>query len=321
MSTPVLVTGGAGFIGSHVVEALLELGYAVRVLDNFSTGKMGNLEGLGDGRWNPGRDFELIEADIRDLDAVLKATQGVGAVLHQAALGSVPLSIEDPVNTQQVNADGTLNVFEAARRNGVSRVVYASSSSVYGDGAVLPKKEGTEGRSLSPYALTKQVNEEFGRLYRELYGLETIGLRYFNVYGPRQDSKSAYAAVIPAFVSALLKNERPIIHGSGEQTRDFTFVRDAASANMRAMKSPSDSAGSAYNVGSGSRTSVLELLRALQDLLGSNIEPQHEPPRRGDVMHSWADMSLTFEKIGFRSEYDLEEGLKQSIGWYKADRG
>ena len=320
-SKPVLVTGGAGFIGSHVVEALLERGYVVRVLDNFSTGKISNLEGLGGGRWSPGRDFELIEADIRDQEAVIKTTQGVSAVLHQAALGSVPLSIENPVNTQHVNADGTLNVFEAARRNGVSRVVYASSSSVYGDGAVLPKKEGSEGRALSPYALTKQVNEEFGRLYHELYGLETIGLRYFNVYGPRQDSKSAYAAVIPAFVTALLRNERPVIHGSGEQTRDFTFVRDAASANLRAMLAPSDAAGSAYNVGSGSQTSVLELLRTLQELLGTRIEPKHEPSRQGDVMHSWADMSLTSEKLGFQTSYDLGEGLKQGIEWYKAVLG
>ena len=320
-SKPVLVTGGAGFIGSHLVEGLLERGYIVRVLDNFSTGKMSNLEGLGNGRWQPGRDFELVEADIRDEDSIRKAMSGIGIVLHQAARGSVPLSVEDPVTTQRVNADGTLNVFEAARRNGVVRVVYASSSSVYGDSPLLPKVEGSEGRPLSPYALTKQVNEKYGHLYNELYGMETIGLRYFNVYGPRQDSESSYAAVIPRFVTALLKHSQPIIHGSGEQTRDFTFVRDVVEANLCAMGASSKAVGTAYNIGSGTRTSVLELLRVLQELLSTQIEPVHEPPRQGDVMHSWARVSLAADKIGFKSKYSLHKGLEESIDWYKANLG
>ncbi len=313
----VLVTGGAGFIGSHLVEALLHRNYAVRVLDNFSTGKIENLEDLGNGRWKLGRDFELIEGDIRDEATVDRVVSGVQAILHQAALGSVPRSVEDPITTQQVNADGTLNVFQAARRHGVARVVYASSSAVYGDNTALPKKEGAEGLPLSPYALTKTVNEEYGRLFRQLYSLETIGLRYFNVYGPRQDSQSQYAAVIPRFVTALLAGTRPVIYGNGVQSRDFTFVEDTVEANFCALDAPAEACGAAYNVGMGGRWNLLTLLSILQELLGTAASPVHEAARPGDVMHSSADPSLAHNQIGFRGRFDLREGLRKSIEWYK----
>jgi nucleoside-diphosphate-sugar epimerase len=315
----ILVTGGAGFIGSHIVEGLLERGDRVRVLDNLCTGKRENLENLGNGKWCVGRDFELIEADIRDADAVHHAVAGVDGVLHQAALGSVPRSVEDPMTTQQVNADGTLNVLLAARACGVKRVVYASSSSVYGDSETLPKREGTEGAVLSPYALTKQVNEAYGRLFWELYRTETIGLRYFNIYGPRQDPSSQYAAVIPRFVSALLGGDRPVIYGTGEQSRDFTFVRDAVAANFCALDAPLSSCGTAYNVGRGDRVNLLQLLETIQELLKTSISPDHTEPRPGDVPHSSADPTKAAEVLGFRARYDLHEGLKLSIDWYRTN--
>ncbi|HMK36734.1 MAG TPA: SDR family oxidoreductase [Desulfomonilaceae bacterium] len=313
----ILVTGGAGFIGSHIVEGLLERGHRVRVLDNFSTGKMENLKNLGRGRWNAERDFELIQGDIRDAHTVAAATKGMDAVLHQAALGSVPRSVQDPVTTQHVNADGTLNIFVAARANGIDRVVYASSSSVYGDSETLPKREGTEGRGLSPYALTKKNNEEYSRLFMDLYGFETVGLRYFNVYGPKQDPMSEYAAVIPRFTTALLSGNRPVIYGTGRQTRDFTYVKDVVEANMLALEAPISACGRAYNIGCGSRESLLELLDTLKELLHTSIEPQFDPPRAGDVMHSSADTSLAERILGFRATHDLATGLAQSIEWYR----
>lgn len=315
--TRILITGGGGFIGSHLTEELVEKGLEVRVLDNFSTGKRENLEGLGDGRFSPGKDFELIEGDIRDYDTVEKAVSGVDAVLHQAALGSVPRSVEDPMTTQLVNADGTLNIFLAARNEGVPRVVYASSSAVYGDSPEMPRREGSEGFPLSPYALTKVINESYGRLFKELYGLETIGLRYFNIYGPRQDPASRYAAVIPLFVKALLSGDSPVIFGDGEQSRDFTYVKDVVKANVMALEAPSGAAGSAYNVGMGANWTILELLAILQDLLGTEIAPRHDPPRPGDVKHSSADTALTARKLGFSAGHDLREGLQLSIEWYQ----
>lgn len=313
----ILVTGGAGFIGSHIVEGLLDRSNHVRVLDNFSTGKRENLQSLGAHRWKMDRDFEVMTGDIRDLKTVEAAAKGMDAVLHQAALGSVPRSVEDPVTTQHVNADGTLNVFLAARSNGVRRVVYASSSSVYGDSETLPKREGTEGRALSPYALTKKNNEEYGRLFMELYGFETVGLRYFNVYGPRQDPNSQYAAVIPRFTTALLSGRQPTVYGTGLQTRDFTYVTDVVEANVLALQAPSDACGRAYNIGCGSRASLLELLETLQGLLNTDISPQHDPPRPGDVMHSTADISAAAGVLGFRAKYQLQAGLAQSIAWYR----
>lgn len=313
----VLVTGGAGFIGSHLVQGLLENGDRVRVLDNLSTGNAENLHNLGNGRWSMDRDFEFIRGDIRDSEAIDKAVSGVDAIFHQAALGSVPRSVADPVTTQHVNADGTLNVFWAARNHKVRRMVYASSSSVYGDSALLPKKEGEEGLALSPYALTKKVNEEFGRLFNTLYGFEAIGLRYFNVYGPRQDPNSEYAAVIPRFVTALLSGVPPVIYGTGLQSRDFTYVKDVVNANLLALDAPSSACGAAYNVGCGDQADLLSLLATLQKLLGTEIEPRFDPPRQGDVMHSSADTSLAEQMLGFRAAYDLDSGLQQSIQWYK----
>ncbi|MBI5571351.1 MAG: SDR family oxidoreductase [Desulfomonile tiedjei] len=316
-SRTILVTGGAGFIGSHLVEALLERGDRVRVLDNFSTGKRENLESLGNGRWIPGRDFAVIEGDLRDPQAVRDAIAGTDGVLHQAALGSVPRSVVDPVTTHQVNADGTLNVFLAARDCQVPRVVYASSSSVYGDSATLPKQEGTEGFPLSPYALSKQIDESYGRLFRDLYGFETVGLRYFNVYGARQDPLSQYAAVIPRFVTALLSGKAPTVYGTGLQSRDFTFVGDVVDVNFLALDAPADACGAAYNVGRGDQATLLELLAILQDLLGTAITPCHEPPRAGDVMHSRADTSRAQQVLGFSAKLDLRQGLEQCIEWYR----
>jgi nucleoside-diphosphate-sugar epimerase len=316
-SRRVLVTGGAGFIGSHIVEVLVESGFTVRVLDNFSTGKRENFEHLADGTIKPGRDFEVIEADIRDYEAVERAASGMTGILHQAALGSVPRSVEDPVTTQQVNADGTLNIFLAARNADVARVVFASSSAVYGDSQEMPRKEGSEGNPLSPYALTKRVNEDYSKLFLDLYGCETIGLRYFNVYGPRQDPDSPYAAVIPRFVSALLRGDQPVIYGTGKQTRDFTYVRDIVEANRLALEAPSSSCGRSYNVGLGGQNSLLELLDILIELLGVDIVPSFDPPRAGDVMHSSADASLAYEALRYRACTGLRDGLTASIDWYR----
>ena len=317
----ILVTGGAGFIGSHLVEDLLDRGDRVRILDNFSTGKRENLEALGGDRSSAGTDFQLLEGDIRDYKTVLQAVSGTDAILHQAALGSVPRSVEDPMTTQTVNADGTLNVFLAAKECGIRRVVYASSSAVYGDSTRMPRKEGEEGLPLSPYALTKQVNEEYARLFRELYGLEAIGLRYFNVYGPRQDPHSQYAAVIPSFVSALLSGRPPVIFGTGEQSRDFTFAKDVVEANLLALEASPDACGKAFNVGMGGEYDLLELLDKLQYLLGTSVDPRHDPMRPGDVMRSRADMSLAREMLGFEATYDLGKGLAESVAWYRENLG
>jgi UDP-N-acetylglucosamine/UDP-N-acetylgalactosamine 4-epimerase len=313
----ILVTGGAGFIGSHIVAGLLERGDAVRVLDNLSTGKRENLHELDGGRWEVHRDFEFIEGDIRDLDTLDRASAGVDGILHQAALGSVPRSVEDPATTQSVNADGTLNVFLAARKNQVPRVVYASSSAVYGDSQILPKREGAEGLPLSPYALTKKNNEDYGRLFKKLYGFETIGLRYFNVYGPRQDPESQYAAVIPRFITALLSGSRPVIYGNGQQSRDFTFVKDIVQANLLALDALAVACGEAYNIGRGDQVNLLTLLGTLQTLLNTSIEAQFDPPRAGDVMHSSADTSRAEDMLAFKARHDLQAGLEQSIEWYR----
>lgn len=312
-----VVTGGAGFIGSHLIEELVSLGSRVRTIDNFSTGKEENIEALREMFGDRSRNLEVIKGDIRDLDLVKSVTEGVDGIFHQAALGSVPRSVMDPITTQNVNADGTLNIFWAAHLNKTPRVVYASSSSVYGDSEILPKKEGSEGLPLSPYALTKKLNEDHSRLFFSLYGLETIGLRYFNVYGPRQDPDSEYAAVIPKFVTRLLRGLAPTIYGSGLQSRDFTFVKDVVQANLLAMVAPSSNCGRAYNIGRGDQVNLLDLLIALQELLGTSVEPVHENPRAGDVMHSSADASDAKRCLGFSADCTLRDGLAMSIGWYK----
>lgn len=316
-----VVTGGAGFIGSHLIEGLIFRGARVRTIDNFSTGKEENISALQEKFGASGNELELIRGDIRDLELVKSVTQGVAGIFHQAALGSVPRSVTDPVTTQQVNVDGTLNIFWAAHLNKVPRVVYASSSSVYGDSEILPKKEGNEGLPLSPYALTKKINEDHGRLFLSLYGQETVGLRYFNVYGPRQDPESEYAAVIPRFVTRLLNGKAPIIYGSGLQSRDFTFVKDVVEANLLAMTSPSTCSGRAYNIGRGDQVNLLELLGTLQAVLGTSVNPIHEATRPGDVMHSSADASAALRDLGFSANCDLETGLTMSIDWYRKNLG
>lgn len=311
---PVLVTGGAGFIGSHLVDALLDLGARVRVLDDLSTGYRGNL-GHARGR------VELLEDDVRDPEACLHACSGVSLVFHQAALGSVPRSMKDPATTIAVNVSGTANVFAAARDAEVRRVVYASSSSVYGDGATLPKREGEEGRPLSPYALSKAMNEELAEVFTRCFGLELVGLRYFNVYGPRQDPSGPYAAVIPRFFAACRAGEPPRIFGDGEQTRDFTYVADAVRANLLAAGAPAAACGRAYNVAGGRQTTLNRLAREIRSLTGCGAEPVHEAPRPGDVRHSRADPVRAKEALGFVAEVPLAEGLRRSLEFYRTRDG
>ncbi|KIO68277.1 UDP-glucose 4-epimerase [Caldibacillus thermoamylovorans] len=307
-----LVTGSAGFVGSNLVEAILKLGYEVRGLDDLSTGKTENVEVFLD---NP--KYEFVEGDIRDFDICMKATEGVDYVLHQAAWGSVPRSIEMPLLYEEINIKGTLNMMEASRKNGVKKFVYASSSSVYGDEPTLPKKEGREGNLLSPYALTKKVNEEYGRLYYELYGLNTYGLRYFNVFGKRQDPHGAYAAVIPKFIKQLLHNEQPTIYGDGKQSRDFTYIENVIEANLKACKADSKVAGQAFNIAYGSREFLIDIYNQLSEALGKDIQPIFGPPRKGDIRHSNADISKAKKLLGYSPDWSFEKGIKAAIKWYK----
>ncbi len=299
----VLVTGGAGFIGSHLVETLAGFGAVVRVLDDLSSGHKANLEpAMAKGR------VELRVGDIRDLDTCHSACLGQAVVFHQAARGSVPRSLEDPATTIAVNVMGTANVLTAARDAAVERTVYASSSSVYGDSDVLPKREGEEGQPLSPYALSKVMNEQLAGVFGSCFGLECIGLRYFNVYGPRQDPEGPYAAVIPRFLKACLAGRRPLVFGDGAQSRDFTFVGDAVAANLLAGQASSSSCGRAYNVGSGRRSTILELAEKIGALTSAPSGVDFQPPREGDVLHSCADLRRVAE-LGYRPGTTLEEGL------------
>lgn len=300
-----LVTGGAGFIGSHLTRRLLETGHSVIILDNLKTGNMANIADL-DGR------VETLQGDMRDLETVKKAVKGVDYVFHQAALASVPRSLKNPRETAEVNVKGTLNMLSCSRDSGVKRVVFASSSSVYGDSPTLPKREDMKPNPLSPYALSKLECEEWCRLYQRIYGLETICLRYFNVYGPNQSPDSEYAAVIPRFINAVLKGGQPVIYGDGNQTRDFTFVRDAVEANILAM----DGRPGIYNIGSGNRVSINLLLETINRIAGKNLEPRHEKPRPGDVLHSLADIGLAREGLGYEPKFSLEQGLRETIGWF-----
>lgn len=307
-----LVTGGAGFIGSNICEALVDMGYTVRCLDNLSTGKYENIEPLtGNNR------FTFIKGDIRELDTCMEATKGVDYVLNQAAWGSVPRSIEMPLLYEEINIRGTVNMMEAARQNGVKKFVYASSSSVYGDSTTLPKKEGQEGKVLSPYALTKKVDEEYGRLYKELYGLDTYGLRYFNVFGRRQDPEGMYAAVIPKFIRQLLHGEVPTINGDGRQSRDFTYIDNVIEANLRACQASGEAAGQAFNIGAGGRLFLIDIYNHLCKALGKDVDPIYGPPRKGDVRDSNADISKARELLGYNPEYDFEKGIALAIDWYK----
>lgn len=307
-----LVTGGAGFIGSNLCEAILEMGYTVRCLDNLSTGKKKNMDGFID---NP--NFTFIEGDIRDLDTCMKACEGVDYVLNQAAWGSVPRSIEMPLLYEDINIGGTLNMMEAARQQGVKKFVYASSSSVYGDEPNLPKREGREGNLLSPYALTKRVDEEYGKLYKKLYGLDTYGMRYFNVFGRRQDPDGAYAAVIPKFIKQLLKGEVPTINGDGKQSRDFTYVENVVEANLKACLASSDAAGEAFNVAYGGREYLIDIYYGLTKALGKDVEPNFGPDRAGDIKHSNADITKAKELLGYDPDYSFQRGIALAIEWYK----
>jgi nucleoside-diphosphate-sugar epimerase len=298
---PVLVTGGGGFIGSHLVDTLLARGARPRVLDDFSTGRRENLAHCRSG-------IELIEGDIRDVTTCRRAMADVRLVFHEAALGSVPRSMEDPATTIAVNVTGTANVLSAALEAGVRRVVFASSSSVYGDDEHQPKKEGIEGRPLSPYALSKRMDEHLAETYWRVFGLEVVGLRYFNVYGPRQDPQGPYAAVIPRFFASCRAGSAPTIFGDGSQSRDFTFVADVVEANLLAATAPG-CAGRAYNVGAGRRTSVAELAQTICDVTGCPGTPLRAPARAGDVLHSTADVEAAFQAFGFRARTSLAEGL------------
>lgn len=307
-----LVTGGAGFIGSNLCEVLLDKGYKVRCLDDLSNGKQTNVDLFLD---NP--NYTFIKGDIRELDICMKACKGVDYVLNQAAWGSVPRSIEMPLLYEEINIRGTLNMMEAARQNGVKKFVYASSSSVYGDEPNLPKQEGREGNLLSPYALTKMVDEEYGKLYSKLYGLDTYGLRYFNVFGRRQDPNGAYAAVIPKFIRQLLNDEQPTINGDGKQSRDFTYIENVIEANLKACKASSEVAGEAFNIAFGGREYLIDVYNSLCKALGKDIEPIFGPDRIGDIKHSNADISKAREMIGYDPSWSFEKGIKTAIEWYK----
>lgn len=306
-----LVTGGAGFIGSNLCEAILKMGYKVRCLDDLSTGKQANVDIFLD---NP--NYTFIKGDIKDLDTCMAACEGVDYVLNQAAWGSVPRSIEMPLFYEKNNIMGTLNMMEAARQQGVKKFVYASSSSVYGDHPVLPKKEGQEGNLLSPYALTKRVDEEFAKLYTRLYGLDTYGLRYFNVFGRRQDPDGAYAAVIPKFIKMLMNGETPTINGDGMQSRDFTYIENVIEANLKACLAPHEAAGNAFNIAYGGREYLIDIYHSLTRALGKDIEPKFGPDRAGDIKHSNADISKAREMLGYDPDYDFDFGLKLAIDWY-----
>ena len=307
-----LVTGGAGFIGSNLCEALLNMGYRVRCLDDLSTGKRANVELFLDNS-----NYEFVQGDIKDIDTCFKACDGVDYVLNQAAWGSVPRSIEMPVFYCANNILGTLNMMEAARQSGVKKFVYASSSSVYGDEPNLPKREGREGNLLSPYALTKMCDEEWAKQYTMHYGLDTYGLRYFNVFGRRQDPNGAYAAVIPKFIKQLLHGERPTINGDGMQSRDFTYIENVIEANLKACLAPHEAAGEAFNIAYGGREYLLDIYRGLTEALGVDVEPIFGPDRKGDIKHSNADISKARELLGYDPDWSFDRGIKAAIEWYR----
>ena len=307
-----LVTGGAGFIGGHIVERLVRESHHVRVLDDLSSGKESNLESFRS-------EIEFVKGDIRDAKLVNDAMKGVDIVFHEAALGSVPRSVADPLTTHEVNMTGTLNVLLAARDAGVKRVVYASSSSVYGETPVLPKSEDMTPQPLSPYALSKLVGEHYASVFKHVYGFEVVALRYFNIFGPRQDPESQYAAVIPRFIMALLEGKSPVVYGDGLQSRDFTYVDNVVDANLLASEA-SGAAGQAFNVACGGRYTLLDLLARLKEILGSDIEPIHEASRAGDVRDSQASIEAAERALGYRVSVGFEEGLRRTAEWYQKQK-
>lgn len=304
-----LVTGGAGFIGSHIAVRLVKEGHRVKVLDNLVAGKKENLSEVWD-------DIEFIEGDIRDLDLLMKVMKGVDYVLHQAALRSVPKSVENPLEYDEVNVHGTLNVFVSARDNGVKRVVYASSSSVYGDQPVLPEREDMLPLLVSPYAASKLANEYYARCFYHNYGLETVGLRYFNVFGPRQSLDNQYAVVIPKFITCILNDEPPPIHGDGTQTRDFTYIDNVVDGNLLACEKEGIG-GEVFNLACGQSCSVLDLVKYINEIVGKDVKPVFTPPRPGDVKHTLADTTKLETRMGFRCKVDLMEGLRRTVEWFK----
>jgi len=307
-----LVTGGAGFIGSNLCEAILKLGYKVRCLDDLSTGKQANVDMFIDNS-----NYEFIKGDIKDKTACIGACEGMDYVLHEAAWGSVPRSIEMPLDYCENNILGTVNMMEAARQTGIKTFVYASSSSVYGDEEHLPKTEGVEGNLLSPYALTKHCAEEWAKQYSKHYGLKTIGLRYFNVFGRRQDPHGAYAAVIPKFIKMLINDEQPLINGDGRQSRDFTYIENVIEANLKACLAPDAASGDVFNIAYGGREYLIDIYHEITSALGKNIEPEFGPDRKGDIKHSNADISKARKILGYLPQYDFQRGLEESIEWYK----
>ncbi len=307
-----LVTGGAGFIGSNLCEAILNLGYRVRCLDDLSTGKQENVDLFIN---NP--NYEFIKGDIKDFETCKMACEGVDYVLNQAAWGSVPRSIEMPLFYNVNNITGTLNMLEAARQSGVKKFVYASSSSVYGDEPNLPKTEGREGNLLSPYALTKRCDEEWAKQYTLHYGLDTYGLRYFNVFGRRQNPDGAYAAVIPKFIKMLLNDEVPTINGDGKQSRDFTYIENVIEANLKACLATHEAAGNAFNVAYGGREYLIDIYNTLTTALNKDIKPNFGPDRKGDIKHSNADITKARNLLGYDPDYDFKRGLNEAIEWYK----
>jgi UDP-N-acetylglucosamine 4-epimerase len=313
----ILVTGGAGFIGSNLVEKLLQDKRVtlVRVLDNLATGSLKNIEAF-----NADPKFEFLEGDIRNYDTCLEACDTIDLVTHQAALGSVPRSIADPLTTNEVNITGTLNVFTAAKEKKIKRVVYAASSSTYGDHPGLPKVEDKIGNPISPYAVTKYVMELYARVYASLYNMQFIGLRYFNIFGPRQNPMGAYAAVIPLFAKALIENKPPLINGDGSHSRDFTYVDNAVQANILSLFTKNDSAiNQVYNIACGHQTSLLELFNQLKKEAKSDLQPIHGPERTGDVKHSLADISKAEKLLGYSPAVSIEEGLRMTYRWYRKE--
>jgi UDP-N-acetylglucosamine/UDP-N-acetyl-alpha-D-glucosaminouronate 4-epimerase len=303
-----LVTGGAGFIGSNLVHALLARGDDVRVLDNFLTGREENLRGA--------EKIDLVRGDLRDADAVARAAEGVDFILHQGALPSVQRSVEDPIETNGINVQGTLHVLEAARKHKVKRVVFAASSSAYGESPTLPKVETMTPQPLSPYAVSKLAGENYLAAYYTCYGLETVALRYFNVFGPRQDPNSHYAAVIPRFVTAYLRGEPATIYGDGLTSRDFCFIDNAVQANLLACTAQG-AAGKVFNVACGVRVTLLDVIDRLGQIFGKRIEPRHEAPRPGDIKHSLADISAAKKILGYTAPVTFDEGLKRTVDWFR----
>jgi len=318
MAMNVLVTGGSGFIGSHLVEALLRQGADVCVLDNLTTGHRANLAGVPAGREGRGR-FTFIEGDITDRTTVQQAVRGIDYVLHQAALPSVQRSVEDPMTSNMVNVEGTLNVLMAARDARVKRLVYASSSSVYGDSPQLPKVEHMAPNPLSPYAVSKLAAEAYCRAFTRVYSLETVSLRYFNVFGPRQDPASLYAAVLPRFIEALISQKRPVIYGDGTQSRDFTFIDNVVQANLLALEAQGVE-GETFNIACGERVDLRAILQLLTEFSGNLVEPEYHPPRAGDVKHSLADISKAERMLGYRPGIPFREGLQQTFEFFRQRR-